>query len=154
MVENIKNCCSSESLPINDEASSRLNFSSKRRCPVDGKAYHKVAYATVLHHVKEPWRLSLAEQSYYFCSNPKCDVVYFGENDFLISKKMLRLKVGVKENSDDSLICYCFDVTKAMAKSSDSAHAFVLEQTQKSNCSCVTSNPSGRCCLKDFPKIK
>jgi hypothetical protein len=28
----------------------------------------------------------------------------------------------------------------------------VMAQTKAGLCSCDTSNPSGRCCLKDFPK--
>ena len=28
----------------------------------------------------------------------------------------------------------------------------IVEQTKNARCSCETSNPSGRCCLKVFPK--
>jgi hypothetical protein len=30
----------------------------------------------------------------------------------------------------------------------------VIEQTRLHNCACDVRNPSGRCCLKDFPKAE
>jgi hypothetical protein len=29
---------------------------------------------------------------------------------------------------------------------------FVVEQTKLKHCACEVQNPSGKCCLKDFPK--
>ena len=124
----------------------------RRVCPENGKQYLGVPYSTVLHHVKEPWKLALKEQVYYFCDDPQCDVVYFGIDDFTILKEQLRTTVGIKETSNDTLICYCFGVSKLEALTNDEAKAFVVEQTKSSTCSCSTHNPSGRCCLKDFPK--
>ena len=121
-------------------------------CPKNGKQYLEVPYGTVLHHVKEPWKQAPKEQAYYYCDDPECDVVYFGIDNSTLLKGQLRTKIGVKETSEDALICYCFDVSKAQALTSEQAKAFVIEQTRGSTCSCETYNPSGRCCLKDFPK--
>ena len=121
-------------------------------CPKNGKQYLEVPYGTVLHHAKTPWKLAPKEQAYYFCDDPNCDVVYFGSDDSAIRKDQLRTKVGVKETSDEVLICYCFGVSKSQAKSDKQAKAFVIAQTKRSLCSCTSFNPSGRCCLKDFPK--
>lgn len=121
-------------------------------CPNNGIQYLEVPYSTVLHHVKEPWKLRIKEQAYYFCDNPDCDVVYFGYDNSIIRKDQLRTKVGIKETSDDGLICYCFGVSKSDLKTNELAKSFVIEQTKNSQCSCTTHNPSGRCCLKDFPK--
>jgi len=121
-------------------------------CPQNGKDYLEVPFATILHHVKAPWSLDLKQQSYYFCDDPSCDVAYFGLDNRTISKALLRTPVGIKETSDSALICYCFGVSKAEAKSNKQAKAFVIEQTKNAICSCTTSNPSGRCCLKYFPK--
>lgn len=137
-------CCSSQK---------ETRPSAKRYvCPVNGKQYLEVPYRTMLHHVKNPWELSLKEQRYYFCDDPHCDVVYFGQDDACIVKSMLRTKVGVKEPEDSALTCYCFGVSRAEAKSNQQARKFVVEATKKATCSCEVSNPSGRCCLKDFPK--
>lgn len=140
----MSDCCSS-----NQE----LTQGPKRHaCPKNGDQYIEVPYGTVLHHVNEPWHAGLKEQRYYFCDDPDCDVVYFGLDNTVITKSMLRTRVGTKETSDDALICYCFGVTKAQARSNKQVKAFVVEQTKNARCSCETSNPSGRCCLKDFPK--
>lgn len=124
----------------------------RHRCPQSNTECGEVPYKTILHHVKEPWDLTLKQQTYYFCGDPDCDVVYFGFDNSTILKDQLRTKVGIKETSDDALICYCFDVSKATAQVNEKAKAFVIEQTKKSLCSCTTHNPSGKCCLKDFPK--
>ncbi|MDH5258630.1 MAG: hypothetical protein OEX07_11500 [Gammaproteobacteria bacterium] len=145
----MSDCCSSS-----NNTASAVDSPSRHSCPSNGENCMKVDYATVLHHVKSAWAQNIADQAYYFCDAPECDVVYIGLDDSLITKSMLRSLVGVKEDDDTALICYCFDVTKAEAKSDRSAYQFVVEQTKKSNCSCKTSNPSGRCCLKDFPKAR
>ncbi len=128
---------------------------SKRHvCPENGKRCLEVPYSTVLHHIKEPWNLAPKEQAYYFCDDPECGVVYFGIDDSTIQKGRLRTNVGIKEKSGDALICYCFGVSKSEALTNEKAKAFVVEQTKGSLCSCTTHNPSGRCCLKEFPKQK
>jgi len=132
---------------------SKKNQKAKRyTCPENNKTYGEVPYKTILHHVKAPWNLALKDQTYYFCSAPDCDVVYFGSDNSTIHKDQLRTKVGIKESSDDALICYCFDVSRAAAQADEHAKAFIIGQTKNSLCACTTHNPSGKCCLKDFPK--
>jgi hypothetical protein len=119
-------------------------------CPVNGKPYSSVPTSTVIHHIKEPWSRPLTDQAYYFCDDPECHVVYFGLDNTTIDKDSLRTKIGVKEQTDESLICYCFGVSRQQSKDNPEAKAFVIEQTKNHTCSCNTSNPSGRCCVKDF----
>jgi len=135
-------------------AANKQNQKSPKRhnCPENKEKYGEVPYKTLLHHVKEPWKLNPKEQAYYFCNDPDCDVVYYGSDNSTIRKDQVRTKIGIKETADDTLICYCFGVTKSAARSDEQAKAFVLEQTKNSLCSCTTRNPSGKCCLKDFPK--
>jgi len=128
------------------------NHPKRHVCPKNGKSCLEVSYETVLHHIRNPWEMVLTEQVYYFCDDPVCDVVYFGIDNSTIKKDQLRTQVGIKETAEDTLICYCFGVTKAEAQTNERAKAFVIEQTKNSSCSCATYNPSGRCCLKDFPK--
>lgn len=124
----------------------------RHTCPADNNQYGEVFYKTVLHHINKPWKLTTKEQVYYFCNNPECEVVYFGLDNSVIRKDQLRTKVGVKETSDNALICYCFDVSKSEARGDIAIKEFIVEQTKKGACSCTTYNPSGKCCLKDFPK--
>ncbi len=122
------------------------------RCPANGKSYASVDRKTVLHHVDQPWLNNITEPHYYFCSDPLCDVVYFAEDNSTITKDEVRTAIWQKSESDDAELCYCFGVSKSLALTDKSIKAFVIEQTKHSLCSCETSNPSGRCCLKDFPK--
>ena len=124
----------------------------RHNCPENKELYGEVPYQTILLHIKEPWKFTPKEQAYYFCNDPDCDVVYYGYDNSTIRKDQLRTKIGVKETSHNALICYCFGVTKSEARANNQAKAFVIEQTKNSLCSCTTHNPSGKCCLRDFPK--
>lgn len=121
-------------------------------CPVNGKNYSSVKLRTLLHHVSAPWKQALTEQGYYFCTDPDCDVVYFGQDNSVIGVSKVRTHIWQKFSSDDAKLCHCFGITKAQAIADYGIKAFVTEQVKKSLCSCETSNPSGRCCLKDFPE--
>ncbi|MBW8458620.1 MAG: hypothetical protein K0M58_09280 [Thiobacillus sp.] len=125
---------------------------SKHLCPVNGIEYTEVSARTIAHHIKHSWQWHGAAQRHFFCDDPACEVVYFGDDDSVILKSQLRTTVGVKEVSGDSLLCYCFGVTKADALSDSGIKDFVITQTKLGLCSCDTSNPSGRCCLKGFPR--
>ena len=136
------NCCSS--------SKSTQKYPKRYQCPSNGKSYNSVPLATLLHHIREPWNWENKQQGYYFCDDPDCEVVYFGEDGTTINKSSLRTEIGVKENNDNALICYCFGVSKS-ASSSPDIKEFVLKNTKNKTCACLTRNPSGRCCLKDFP---
>ncbi len=135
-------CCSN--------SCSASNIHNTHRCPVNGKEYKAVSKKTILHHIKEPWHWQAKNQSYFFCDDPECDVVYFGQDNSVIEKSSVRTTIGVKEKSKDSLICYCFGVTNE-AFTQPEAIIFVLENTKGHFCECEARNPSGKCCLKDFP---
>ncbi len=136
-------CCSS--------SSTTNKHPKKYACPINHKEYSSVEISTILHHINEPWLWDKKQQAYYFCEDPDCEVVYFGEDNSTISKAELRTVVGIKEKSKDSLLCYCFGVTK-QAASNKAIKDFVIKKTKENTCTCVTRNPSGRCCLKDFPR--
>lgn len=137
-------CCSSSDNP---------NLSPRKyRCPVNGKEYSEVSSITIVHHIKTPWNWENKKQAYYFCDDPECNVVYFGEDDSIIEKHELRTIVGVKQKSPESPVCYCFGVNRLEAATITEAKAFVIKNTKNYICACEIRNPSGRCCLKDFPK--
>ncbi|RUM94237.1 MAG: hypothetical protein DSZ28_04245 [Thiothrix sp.] len=141
-------CCNSSSR----EQTETKPVPRKLNCPVNGKAYSSVEPKTISHHLKQSWKWSAVEQGYYFCSDPECDVVYFSEDGSVIKTSELRSSVGVKEMKPDSIICYCYGVTLGDAKSDASIKEFVIQKTKVDECACDTRNPSGRCCLKNFPK--
>jgi len=126
----------------------------KYKCPVNGIECVEVSAKTIIHHIKNPWQWTEKKQGYYFCKDPDCDVVYFGEDGSVIPKSAVRTVIGIKDKSSDSLACYCFGVSKTEAISNPSIEDYVTQNTRVGLCSCETSNPSGRCCLKDFPRDK
>lgn len=127
-------------------------------CPVNGQVYRQVPRKTLLQHVRFPVNQKLAEQGYYFCSSPNCDVVYFGEDGAVIASADIREGVGQKQVNAGRMLCYCFDITQKVVHEEIAAHGyspsyhFVVSQTREGSCACESRNPSGRCCLKDFPK--
>ncbi len=127
-------------------------YPKSHHCPVNGQPYASVKRKTLLHHISQPWLKPITEQGYYFCTDPDCDVVYFGKDNEVVHKAELRTAVGQKSHDKNAIICYCFGITKAQTLSDNSLKNFIIKQTKKSLCSCETSNPSGHCCLKDFPK--
>jgi hypothetical protein len=54
---------------------------------------------------------------------------------------------------DDLIICYCFDIRLSDYVKNPALKDFVLEKTKAGLCSCKSKNPSGNCCLKDFPAL-
>lgn len=122
----------------------------------------KIPVTTVLHHLARPWQkepefAEVIEQDYYFCSERTCPVVYFAEDNSLILQEALRTAVGQKGGTDDAAfltgtLCYCFDVTYGQARQDDDIKKFVVAKTKARQCACEVRNPTGRCCLKDFPK--
>lgn len=128
--------------------SSCSTYSSKNApCPVNGRIYKQVNRKTVLHQLSCPWDKTIKEQTYYYCDDPECDVVYFGEDNTIFTCSDMRLD----EQSRNTTICYCFDVSvKDLASNKEQCKTFVVEQTKQSTCDCEIRNPSGRCCLKNF----
>jgi hypothetical protein len=139
-------CCSPKRNPATPH--------NRHVCPVNGREYSSVSSTTIKHHISKPWRHEIRDQGYYFCTDPKCNVVYFGEDNTVIEKTSLRTQVGIKEQSENALVCYCYGVTRTEAIHTPEAKAFVLRETKEHVCACETRNPSGRCCLSEFPKIE
>ena len=125
--------------------------SRSHACPVNGHEYKSVALKTILHHINSPWEWAEKQQDYYFCDDPNCDVVYFGEDNSVITKSKLRTVVGIKEDKSDALACYCFGVSNLDAQQHPDIRSFIIHKTKEGLCSCDTSNPAGRCCLRYFP---
>lgn len=122
------------------------------RCPLSGGKGSEVPARTIVHHVKAAWAWVPSSDRYFFCDDPGCEVVYFGADGSTLLKSELRTCVGVKDQLGDAPLCYCFGVSKLDFDRDPAIKDFVIAQTRAGRCSCDTSNPSGRCCLKDFPK--
>lgn len=136
-------CCAPET--------GKTTHPKKRPCPGNGAECGEVSARTIAHHLKQAWLWQDSGARYYFCADPGCDIVYFGDDGSVILKAQLRTRVGEKETASDAPLCYCFGVSKADALNNPAIREYVVAQTGLGLCSCDISNPSGRCCLKDFP---
>ena len=145
----MSDCCNTQEIATDETHASHVK---SHACPANGKKYASVHRKTLLHHILHPWSRAITEQQYYFCTDPDCEVVYYGQDNSVIRTDELRTTVWQKSKDQRDDICYCFGVTGALALQDDNIKKFVTRQTQDSLCSCETSNPSGRCCLKDFPR--
>jgi len=140
----MSDCCS-----VSNQSQTN-HFPPKYQCPVNRKEYKEVSKTTILHHIKSPWSWAEKEQGYYFCDDPNCDVVYFGEDDSVIPVSELRTSVGVKSSNIDAIICYCFGINKKTCVQNPELKGYILAKTKAKECACEIQNPSGKCCLKDF----
>jgi len=146
----MSDCCNNQE--SENKIFTQKSLPRKFTCPKNEQQYIEVEKKTIFQHVKSPWKNPLQEDKYYFCDDPDCDVVYFGLNGSLIHKSELRTIIGKKEQNENALVCYCFGVTKVLAAQNAEIKTYVTQQTKEKNCACEVRNPSGRCCLKDFPK--
>jgi hypothetical protein len=124
----------------------------KIKCPSNGINYGEVSRKTIGQHIKHPWDLDAKERRYFFCDDPDCDIVYFSEDGLTVKQQEIRTPIGVKDKSDEATLCYCFGVTRAEVFNDPSIMNFIITQTKEHLCSCDTRNPSGICCLKNFPR--
>lgn len=139
----MSDCCSS---------TKQTSVTTKRfYCPSCNTENKQVSASTIFQHLQDPWDWQNDTQQHYYCENPQCDVVYFSQDDSIIRQAQLRTKVGIKTQSSDDLICYCYGVTYGQIKAEPTLKQFVIDKTKRQLCACEVRNPSGRCCLKDFP---
>jgi hypothetical protein len=114
-----------------------------------------VSTTTLLHQLRRPWSQPLSSEQYYFCAQPGCDIVYFTGSGGQLGTAALRQAVGQKSTESDRSLCYCFDIRHSDLADDVSAkqcHDFVINETRNKRCTCEERNPSGKCCLRDFPK--
>ena len=122
-------------------------------CPVNGRVSAAVNHRTVLHHVKSPRARQIPVQGYYFCTDPDCGVMYFGEDDRILGRDYLRSAAGQNARTPGRPMCYCFGLraNDALVATAGIARKFVIDHTRPGSCDCAIRKPAGRCCLKALP---
>lgn len=142
----MSNCCSVNRAPASPAAA--------MPCPECGSRSKQVETLTVKSLVRQlPFRMVPAQ--YYFCEAPTCDLVYFASNAEAPSfhRDDLRVRVGVKEETDPIPVCYCFGVSRQdisdeiREKGKSSVAERIKAEVKAGNCACEVKNPSGKCCL-------
>jgi len=131
---------------------STKSLSKNHPCPVCCQPCKPISVKTILHHIKAPWLWQETQQDYFFCDSTACDLVYFGADNSLIKRSELRENISIKNKTEQATLCYCFAISYADARSNPEIKHFVEDKTKNKSCTYEVRNPSGKCCLKDFPK--
>lgn len=121
------------------------------QCPTGGAECCEVSPRTIAHHIREPWAWSPTAARYFFCDDPACELAYFGDDGSTIPRSQLRGRNGATNAAGDRLLCHCFGLTHAEFVRQPAPRDYIVAQTRAGLYSGATRNPSGRCCLKDFP---
>lgn len=92
------------------------------------------------------------ENSYIFCSNSACSIVYFSSNHSqTFNESDMKVPVYQKNFSMDVPVCYCFDWTRErllQTAGTDQQPADEIKaHVQAGRCGCEVNNPQGACCL-------
>jgi len=124
----------------------------KLRCPANGNEYSEVSARTIAHHIHDAWCWQPTTNRYYFCDDPACDVVYFCDDGSTILKSQLRTRIGVKESSNDNLLCHCFGVTRGDFLADPTTKDFVIAQTKGRIVFMRHQQPIGTLLLKGLPQ--
>jgi len=143
-------CCSNEKLP---------KMEKDQECP-SCKAKGKIVKLITLKSMLRPNKLETlnADGTHYFCSNKKCDVVYFDTNNKGFVKSDIKVPVYQKETLNTVPVCYCFDWTKEKIKNYKEQGEVITpvehikQNIKKNRCGCEVNNPQGSCCLGNVTK--
>jgi len=148
----MRDCCLEKA---EDSRQEKLPVLECRQCQGLMKPIHR---NVLIHQVTSPLNQSIPVETFFFCSEISCPVVYVSPSGFVVETSDMRYAVSEKSACEERTICYCYGITYSQVvneiakKGRSASKAFVIEQTQLKNCACDVRNPSGRCCLKEFPK--
>ena len=119
-------------------------------CRVEGRP---VEQQTVRHHVKHEHLDRVNGETYRFCSDQACEVVYYGDGGTRFTVDDVRELVTTKTQGDARPICYCFgfsegDARGEIARTGATTIPTTISRLIKSGmCACEVRNPAGVCCL-------
>ena len=125
-----------------------------KHCPLCGAKGRRVDSATVKSMLSVSLR-QVRDGAYRFCATADCSVVYFSEDGTqTFATTDVRERVYQKElESDDVLICYCFQHTPGEIRQelAASGETTIIDDIntgiQAGQCACDWRNPQGSCCL-------
>lgn len=144
MENNTTSCCTTDNSTVS------TSNTSVTTCPASNQMGKEVKLIT-LKSLLLPSQLANLDltQTYYFCKDANCDVVYFSQTQ-QFTKQHLKVKVHQKEIAEDVPVCYCFGWTpQSIAASNDAStiSTSISEHIKAGRCGCEVNNPQGSCCL-------
>lgn len=128
-------------------------------CPTCGIKGLPVKAITIKALTSEQWSDYNKITDGFYCTNPEDSTVYYiPDNNLVINKLDLLVRVGLKEKVEPLLVCYCFQHTRSeieqdfVKNNHSTIEDEIREKVRKDLCSCEILNPKGRCCLGDVRK--
>lgn len=135
-----------------------FEFKKNKLCPFCKKEANKVFPTTIKAMIKQEYKKDITNfDSFHFCSNPTCSVIYFKDKKVIKQNELIK-EVGLKEWINPKTICYCFNITKeklienALLYGKENVVKNIKRKIAKFKCDCKRTNPSGQCCLNDINK--
>ncbi|GAA3409718.1 (2Fe-2S)-binding protein [Paenibacillus hodogayensis] len=125
----------------------------KTECPTCGEKGKNVQLITLKSLLKaSALEIIEPDNTYVFCSNPSCSIVYFsGNHSQSFVENDIKVPVYQKNQRADVPVCYCFDWTRErllQAINTDLKPAdHIKAHVQAGRCGCEVNNPQGACCL-------
>jgi hypothetical protein len=95
------------------------------------------------------------ELTYWFCSAPDCETVYYAK-DRTFAVQDIAVPVWQKQPTAETPVCYCFGWTLATIQRVPEKQAVlqdITKQVQSGNCYCEVTNPQGACCLGNVAEV-
>ena len=148
----MSDCCSIER-SAETSATALTDKGAVSRCIECGSEGRPVERQTILHHLKHDQLDRVNGESYRFCADPHCEVVYYGEGGTRFIVAELRELVTAKAKGDDRPICYCFGFTEGDARQQiecagrNTIPTTISRLIKAGMCACEVRNPAGVCCL-------
>lgn len=144
----LRDCCSRD--PV---------LKGKSLCPSSGTPGKPVTVVTMGAMLKPALRDRVQDETYCFCDDPTCEIVYFkADGSQVFTKTDLATRVGIKESQSPRPLCYCYghSFESIRAEWFATGHTTVIEsikaQMKAEACRCEVTNPSGACCLGDITR--
>jgi hypothetical protein len=136
----------------------RINWSVKEKkdnvCPLCNNMAKNISKVTLESFLKEEEQNKLLSlEGFYFCKTSSCKVIYF-RKELIFKDKHLTKEIGLKDWTNPSTVCYCFNWTvEKIQKDISCVISDIKSQMNTDKCACEISNPSGSCCLKDVKEV-
>lgn len=128
-------------------------------CPVCGTSGRAVQVITVK-SLLIPEALATLEPDlpYWFCPDPRCDVVYFNETGTYRTDQV-KVAVFQKDAGEGVSVCYCFGWTRKRIRTElletgrSTAVDTISGHLRAGRCGCEVNNPQGSCCLGNVRSV-
>lgn len=135
-----------------------VTTSATKNCPICNSQGLSVKEITLKSQLKKEYfnELKSSKDSFNFCSNPKCDTVYYSnDGSETFHQNDVKSKVTIKNDDSKTPLCYCRkllkeNVLQMIANNEKNIYDKVKSIIAEGKSFCEKSNPKGVCCTEDI----